>query len=230
MNGLAENNCTHIDSREVAELLGKPHTSLVKAIGKNIKYLNDGNIPADSFFIESSYEDGAGRVMPCYLLTKIGCTMMANKLNGRKALLFVAACAKRFDELESVNTEISISVALTVNGYTPPEEQVHDGNGGSGNPNLNSWHSVTEIARKCGVYSIYGNPHIQAIACILNEFIHLDDEHKRTKLVESEGRTGKMAVYDNYALSEVLQWLIDNECPDEIYGYDRTFYANYVLA
>jgi len=39
--------------------------------------------------------------MPCYLITKKGCDMIANKLTGRKGVLFTAAYVTAFEEMRS---------------------------------------------------------------------------------------------------------------------------------
>jgi len=90
-----------IDSREVAEMMGKEHCDLMRSIKGYIEYLTDGNFTVSEFFIESTYRDSTGRTLPCYLLTKMGCEMVANKMIGRKGVLFTAAYVKRFNEMEN---------------------------------------------------------------------------------------------------------------------------------
>ena len=58
---------------------------------------------------------------------------------------------------------------------------------------------------------------------ILNENLFIDAEHKRVELEEY----GTSVRYDNDALIAVIRWIVDNELPKEIYGYDRTFYVEY---
>jgi Rha family phage regulatory protein len=229
MNG--QSNNPHIDSREIAELLGKPHNSLIKIIDKKIKTLNDGNIPSGSFFIERSYIDSAGRTLPCYLLTKIGCAMLADKITGIKSFLFTAAYTKHFDEIEAEELlNLAALTALTIEGMQQIDEKDEKNKAVETKydvPRPDGWYSVTEIALKCGMFSIHGNPHIQAVACILNENIFIGDEHRRSKKTEYGDRQGRRDVYDSYAFIEVLQWLMDNECPEEIYGFNRTYYVEY---
>ena len=64
MNNLTviNHNGTHvIDSREVAVIVEKPHNDLLKSIRQYCEYLTQGKISLSDFFIESTYQDSAGR-------------------------------------------------------------------------------------------------------------------------------------------------------------------------
>ena len=95
-----------IDSREVAKMLGKDHSILLKDIqgsGKNlglIPILLEGNFHVSDYFIESSYKDTSGKENKCYLVTKMGCEMLGNKQQGKKGILFTAKYVKRFNDME----------------------------------------------------------------------------------------------------------------------------------
>lgn len=96
-----------IDSREVAEMLNKEHSELMKDIqgsGKNkgiIPVLEKGNFPVSEYFIESTYKvDGNNKTYKCYLVTKMGCDILGNKLQGEKGILFTAKYVKRFNDME----------------------------------------------------------------------------------------------------------------------------------
>lgn len=88
------------DSRDVAEMIGRPHNELMKSIRTYVEYLGQGNIPHTDFFIESNYLDVQAKPRPCYSLTKKGCDMVANKMTGEKGVLFTAAYVTRFEEME----------------------------------------------------------------------------------------------------------------------------------
>lgn len=88
------------DSRDVAEMIGKRHDNLVRDISGFVDILETSNLRADDFFIESSYRTGTSKPYKCYLLTKIGCDMVANKMTGTKGVLFTAAYTKKFEEME----------------------------------------------------------------------------------------------------------------------------------
>jgi Rha family phage regulatory protein len=88
------------DSREVADMVGKRHSDLLQSIEGYIKHLLNGNFRSVDFFIESTYKDSTGRELPCYLLTRKGCDMVANKMTGEKGVLFTAAYVTKFEEME----------------------------------------------------------------------------------------------------------------------------------
>lgn len=108
-------NVKTIDSREVAEMMGKEHKDLLDYInGKidkngNVKIvgikeiLEKEHVPFNNYFIESSYKpDGAKRSYQCYLCTKMGCELLGNKQKGEKGILFTAKYVKRFNEMEQI--------------------------------------------------------------------------------------------------------------------------------
>jgi len=91
-----------IDSREVAQMVGKDHFHLMRDITNYAEILGEvgaSNYGLSDFFIESSYLTSQNKKMPCYLLTKKGCEFVANKMTGRKGTLFTAAYVTRFNEM-----------------------------------------------------------------------------------------------------------------------------------
>lgn len=98
------------DSRDVAEMVGKQHWEILRMLegskdGKTkgfVQTLNDNNFVVVDFFIKHSYTDDKGEVRPCYLLTRKGCDMVANKMTGEKGVLFTATYVTRFEEMEQV--------------------------------------------------------------------------------------------------------------------------------
>ena len=96
-----------IDSRDVAVMVERNHKDLLRDIRLYIEYLgednfliNERNFAPIDFFIESSYTDSRNRTMPCYLITKKGCDLIANKLTGKKGVLFTAAYVTAFEEMK----------------------------------------------------------------------------------------------------------------------------------
>ena len=89
-----------VDSREVAEMLGKEHCDLSKNIKVYMKYLAESNFSVGDFFIKSNYKDLNNQKRPCYLLTKQGCEMVANKMTGKKGILFTATYVQAFNDME----------------------------------------------------------------------------------------------------------------------------------
>ena len=90
-----------VDSREVAISVEKEHYELLKDVRRYINYLNEGKIPVVDFFIESTYQDIKGEERPCFLITKKGCDMIANKTTGKKGVIFTATYVNAFYEMEN---------------------------------------------------------------------------------------------------------------------------------
>ena len=87
-------NVDVVDSRAVAEMVGKNHRDLMRSIHGYIDVMEkstERNFAPSDFFIPRTYKDSTGRTLPCYLLTKKGCDMVANKMTGEKGVLFTAA-------------------------------------------------------------------------------------------------------------------------------------------
>lgn len=104
-----------IDSREVAEMMEKTHSALLKDLqgskdGKSIGIiptLEKSNFDLSNYFIESSYKAGT-KEYKCFLCTKLGCEMLGNKQQGEKGILFTAKYVERFNEYEKRLQELSM--------------------------------------------------------------------------------------------------------------------------
>lgn len=88
------------DSRDVAEMVEKRHTDILRSIDGYVSILLNAKLRSVDFFIESAYKDGSGKENKCFLLTRKGCDMVANKMTGEKGVLFTAAYVTRFEEME----------------------------------------------------------------------------------------------------------------------------------
>lgn len=95
------NGVETVDSRQVAEAVGKEHGKLLRDIRVYCGYLNEAKIDLVDFFIESSYTDAKGEQRPCYLCTRKGCEMIANKLTGQKGIAFTVLYINAFHEIQS---------------------------------------------------------------------------------------------------------------------------------
>lgn len=89
-----------IDSREISNLVEKEHRNLLRDIRLYCDYLAELNFELSKYFIESSYTDSTGRELPCYLCTKKGCDMIANKLTGKKGVIFTAKYVEAFEKMK----------------------------------------------------------------------------------------------------------------------------------
>ena len=86
-------------SLEIADVTGKPHNDVLKAIRK----MEDGwKEVAQGNFSLSSYKDPTGRILPCYSLTKTECLYVATKFND----VARARLVLRWEELESEKRKV----------------------------------------------------------------------------------------------------------------------------
>ena len=114
-----------IDSREVAEMLGKEHKHVLQYIEGNkdiigIKpTLESQGLDYQKYFIPSTYKAGT-REYKCYLVTKMGCELLGNKQQGEKGILFTAKYVERFNVMEKKLEEINKPKTYIVN--KPQEE------------------------------------------------------------------------------------------------------------
>lgn len=99
MNELIQSNNT-ITSLEVAEMVEKEHSNLMKDIRRYIQKSAEVKIDLGDFFIESSYLDANNQSRPCFNVTKKGCEFIANKLTGAKGVAFTAKYINRFHDME----------------------------------------------------------------------------------------------------------------------------------
>ena len=112
---ISKNGVEVVDSREVAEMIGKEHRNLIRDIRGYVEIIENSTelkIEPSDFFIQNTYMDSTGRTLPCYLLTKKGCDMVANKMTGEKGVLFTAAYVTAFEEMrEKLSAPKAMSTA-----------------------------------------------------------------------------------------------------------------------
>ncbi|PTJ92100.1 Rha family transcriptional regulator [Staphylococcus simulans] len=109
-----QNNEFYVDSREVAEMVGKEHKNLIRDI-ENYKsvILQSSNLSPDNFFVESTYLGANNRQTKHYLLTKKGCDMVANKMTGSKGVLFTAMYVDAFHKMDEYIKQSQLNVPQT---------------------------------------------------------------------------------------------------------------------
>ena len=265
---IQQNGGSYIDSREVAATIGKPHNDLMKSIRKYCGHLTAGYFPLSDFFLESTYFDSTGRELPCFLLSKLGCEMVANKLTGEKGVLFTAAYVTEFNAMEKTElerlanerSELEDEIALLSAMPAPrlgefnacsrivvralrdmgaTAEQVIKFLKGVYEPlgiaiaedsefgDMPQLYAAKQIAKRLGMYSTNGNPHNQAVSCILNEIILISENHKSVITQYFGTHAGVSIRYDEYAAQAVEDWLCAYHYPNEIYGFDRTYRVLY---
>lgn len=114
MKLLTFNNQSVLDSRDVAEMVGKEHKNLMRDIRTYIEDLEESSkLSARHFFISSTYISKQGKVLPSYLLTKQGCEFVANKMTGKKGNQFTAQYVSLFNEMKDNLQHPSSKPSLT---------------------------------------------------------------------------------------------------------------------
>lgn len=108
---------TTITSIEAAEWCGKEHKELLRDIRRYVGQLGESKIALTDFFQESTYTTEQNKTLPCFLVTKKGCELIAHKMTGQKGTEFTARYINRFHEMEDgklpcpLNPQIASSVA-----------------------------------------------------------------------------------------------------------------------
>lgn len=130
LNVINMNGQQTIDSREVAEMISMQHKELLEKIRNYEDILIGGKFRSLDFFIESTYVDSRNREKPCYMITKKGCEMVANKLTGEKGVLFTATYVEAFNNMEQTIPELPTDkvgmLKLIVGAIDETNEKVKD--------------------------------------------------------------------------------------------------------
>ena len=262
---IKHNGGAYIDSREVAELVGKQHKHLLRDIRSYCGIMGnmvEPNFGPNDFFLESSYVDPIGRTLPCYLISKMGAEVIANKLTGEKGTLFTVAYVAKFNQMEAAErAELEARAAMPAPSlgeynacarvvtramrdlgampdeiirflrelYGPlgirvavgPEGAPDDG------PPAPRMRTAKQIAELLGIYSTTGNLHPQAVSCILNENLFIDDSHKAVATFDCGDHMGVSIQYDEHAVKSVEDWIVGQGFPYEVHGFGRTYNIRY---
>lgn len=104
MSNLLPTESLTLDSLEVAEMMSKKHKNLLRDIETYLQYLESSKLSSQDFFIQSTYLSGQNKMLPCYLVTKKGCELIAHKMIGEKGTQFSAAYIDKFHKLEKGST------------------------------------------------------------------------------------------------------------------------------
>ncbi len=92
---------TALTSMEIANMIGKNHSKLLRDIRNYVSQLGEAKIGFTDFFTESTYVTEQNKTLPCFLVTKKGCEFIAHKLTGQKGTEFTARYINRFHEMEN---------------------------------------------------------------------------------------------------------------------------------
>ena len=95
-----------IPSYKVAEMMEKEHKDVLRMIHGTsdrdgiMQVLGEFHLEPAEYFIESTYIDSQGKERLCYECTKMGCEMLANRMTGKKGIVFTAKYVKAFNDME----------------------------------------------------------------------------------------------------------------------------------
>lgn len=101
MKDLQAKETLTLDSREVAEMVEKRHSDLMRDIRRYEGFLADAEMRSQDFFISSTYIDVQGKERTNYQITRKGCEFIANKLTGKKGTIFTARYINKFHDMEN---------------------------------------------------------------------------------------------------------------------------------
>lgn len=121
-----------VDSREVARMVERPHDQLMRNIRGYVEVLKkdpSAKMQTANFFIENTYKDKQNQSRPCYLLTRKGCDMVANKMTGEKGIIFTATYVTQFEKMEKALQQVyHVSETAIVNSVMGAiEEKIFTG-------------------------------------------------------------------------------------------------------
>lgn len=234
-----------INSIEVAEMVNKKHSELLKDIRRYEEQLNEVNIPLVEFFRENTYKDSKGEIRPCYNVTKKGCEFIAHKLTGVKGTEFTAKYINRFHDMEdtirggipqkkssdkkeklpSVNQMVkNIKGALHDAGvdskYIAAEiVRIYSDNGYPVKvPVLSDVPTLWDcstMAKELGILSESGRPHDKAMSAIIQKLDLFTEEIVRTAYSRN-GHDGVTVQYTDSVLQKAKEWLEENGYPTMI--------------
>ncbi|WP_449461293.1 Rha family transcriptional regulator [Streptococcus suis] len=100
----------YISSRDIAEWTEKRHDHLMRDIEKYVSVLGEdecspklgnGLTPrVEGYFIADTYQASGGQTYKMYWCSRKGCEMIANKMTGKKGILFTAQYIEAFHAME----------------------------------------------------------------------------------------------------------------------------------
>lgn len=234
-----------LDSREVAEMVGKQHKNLLADVRGYVKELGELKIQPTDFFRENTYKTEQNKTLPCYDITKKGCEFIAHKLTGIKGTEFTARYINRFHDMEDIireeipkkqdkpKKEKLPSVNMMVKNI---KEALHDAGvdtkyiaaevvriySDSGYPvnaplisDTPKLWDCTTIAKELGIFSESGRPHDKAVSAIIQKLDLFTDEIMRTAYSRN-GHDGVTVQYKDSVFQKVKEWLQENGYPTVI--------------
>ena len=249
-----QNGEQYIDSREIAVFLGKKHHALIRNIEDYSAYImreTECKTPIGKFFLENGFENEQGIYTDRYLVTKMGCGIIAAQIKGRKSIQFTHAFVCAFGEMEDYIKSISrviekpnfddvknaartIITVLQAVGMSPEEVtaglvRIFEPLGLPFAPDKSFGHySLTDIATATGIYSSAGKPHTRAVSAIISK-LSIGDENKMIIPIRRGDFVGAITMYDECVFDSVFKWLADNNRPSAVSCGDKFYRIDYDL-
>jgi len=248
---IKQNGGAYVDSRDVAEAIGKRHDNLLRDIAGYVKIIRKTNalkIEDVSFFVKSTYQDNKGEARPRYLISKMGAEVIAHKLTGEKGVLFTAAYVTKFNEMEAAEREAEIkshsrprlsefnSAVKNVLGgmsyaFTMPDDVMKFLRGVyeplgievKTEGDYYEYFTATEIAALVGIYSEAGRPHGHAVAAIISKM----ENYAHHMMMIPYGLVGVTFRYDSHIIAAVREWLAENNYPREVPHQNFDYHIHY---
>jgi phage regulator Rha-like protein len=246
---IKHNGNFYIDSREIAKPVVRTHNNLLRDIRRYIRSMEksiDMKTDTREFFLESTYTSCIGRTMPRYLISKIGCAFLAQKLSWFRdeSTLFTAAYVAAFSKAETPENDAEQQIAPLkifngavrniLSGFSRAYATVDDVMGflrGAYKPfgikvDFNGGihrFTATDIARRIGIYSETGRPHAHAVSSII-ERLQITSEHIA---IIPFGMVGVTMRYDEFVANAVQNWIDANNRPSEIPHLNFNYHIYY---
>lgn len=160
-----------INSREVADMMERDHAKVIRMLEGDkshvgiIPTLNEAQLGVVDYFIESTYKDAKGETRKCYECTKMGCEILANKLTGKKGILFTAKYVKRFNEMEQYiksQTDIKViddaHIQTILNAVETQQQEIEEIKSLIGLRSREVYNYGNQIKKHLGINKISDNP------------------------------------------------------------------------
>ena len=111
------------ESRDVAEMVGRPHNDVLKDVRRIIEQLGEGT-SSQSYFIESTYMNSQNKELPSFLLTKKGCELYATRMTGEKGTQFAMKYIEQFNKMEQELNKPVNSLELALQAALKHEQEI----------------------------------------------------------------------------------------------------------
>lgn len=169
-----------ISSREVAEMMEKRHSNLLRDIEKHtaiLEKVNELNFELVDLWQLSSYKDTKGEIRKEYQVTKKGCEFLAHKTTGERGDIFTIRYMNRFEEMEQhikAQTELKVintaHIQTLLSALETQQQEIEEIKSVIGLRSKEVYNYGNQIKKHLGISKISENP--QDYENIKNMFFH----------------------------------------------------------